>query len=102
MSSRYPRYSGFGYGGYVFIDDREEWIRDHSFASREWMRSNVKFRQWEYQRDGSFNIYIKEILPRKVLTILLRCRHYPSGGPHCPHPDYVQVFHSHIIDSKRR
>jgi hypothetical protein len=97
-----PRFPGFGYTGYVYIEDRRAWIRNHSFASSEWMISRVRYGQWEYQDDGSFNVYVKEVLPRKVLMILLRCRHYPTGGPHCHYSDYVHVFHSHVLDSKSR
>jgi len=96
------RFPGFGYAGYVYVEDRRAWIRNHSFASSEWMISRVRYGQWEHQMDGTFNVYVKEVLPRKVLTIVLRCRHYPAGGPHCPHPDYVHVFHSHVLDTKRR
>ncbi len=98
----FTRFPGFGYAGYVYIEDRRAWIRNHSFASSEWMISRVRYGQWEYQDDGSFNVYVKEVLPRKVLTILLRCRHYPIGGPHCHYSDYVHVFHSHVLDSKSR
>jgi hypothetical protein len=96
------RFPGFGYTGYVYIEDRRAWITNHSFASSEWMISRVRYGQWEYQKDGTFNVYVKEVLPRKVLTIMLRCRHYPAGGPHCHYSDYVHVFHSHVLDSKSR
>jgi hypothetical protein len=102
MGSQSPKYPGFGYPGYVYVDEREEWIRAHNFASRQWMVSHVKYDQWEYRSDGSFEIVFKELLPTKVLTIVLYCRHYPNGGPHCRFPDYVHVFHSHVKNSKPR
>jgi hypothetical protein len=40
------------------------------------MIGNVKYGDWTFRDDGSFEIYVKEILPREVLTILLNCRHW--------------------------
>lgn len=96
----YGKYPGYGYDGSVYLDDRLEWIRDHSFASISWMESKVRYSKWEHKPDGSFDIIVKEIMGSKTLTILIQCRHYPKGGPHCPYPDYVHVFNSHVLRKK--
>ena len=95
---------GFGYPGYVYVDpNRNRWIRTHlSFASKGWIISKVKYGEWLGREDGSFEVLVKHPLATKTLTIVLVCRRFPKGGPHCSYRDYVHVFGSHIIRKKPR
>ena len=104
--SRPPRWRtrGFGYPRKVVIDPRlDKWIKRHlSFAHKGWIISKVKYGEWIWQPDGSFNVYVKVPQQRKTLTIVLKCRHFPLGGPHSSERDYVHVFGSHVSRKKPR
>lgn len=101
-SSRRTR--GFYYPGYIFVDPgRDRWIREHSsFASKKWIISTVRYGEWVFRHDGAFEVFVKVPQPRKVLTIVLVCRHWRRGGPHFSDRNYVHVFGSHILRKKTR
>lgn len=95
------RYYPYGYGGHVYLDDkRKEWLKAHNI-SRERMISEIRNRRWTWREDGSCIITPRIFRGRERLTILICFRHYPHGGPHTFHTDYVHVFHSHVIGVKR-
>lgn len=105
MSWRQQRRSkGFGYTGFVYVDpSRDRWIAKHqSFASKRWIISNVKYGEWMWRNNGGFDVLVRVPQATKILTVVLRCRRFPNGGPHCSFRDYVHVFGSHVIRKKPR
>ena len=90
-----PFYSGRVEFNHPKID---RWIREHrSFASRDWLRSQVIFGKWIYERGrrGRFHILAEVGEGRKTIKVLIRCIHYPNGNPNYPY-NHVYVEHAHV------
>ena len=83
------------YDGQIELDSQPRtWISKHkSFASREWMESQIRYGEWIQERSGQpqFLIYATNIEGIKPLTILIKIRFFDT---------YVTVYHAHVLRKK--
>jgi len=71
------------------------WIRKHrSFASREWLESQVRYGQWTREPDkrDHYRIYVNIIERIKPIKILIKIEH---RGTH------ILVYHTHVLRQKK-
>mgnify|MGYP005852955723 CR=1 FL=1 len=70
------------------------WIKKHrSFASRDWIESQIRYGEWTKERNkqSSFLIYATNVDGIKPVTILLKLRLLDT---------HVLVFHVHVLRNK--
>lgn len=80
------------YTGYVEIGPQPStWIRKHrSFASNEWMISNIKYGEWMEVKgkNNCFEIEVSTFEGRKSITVIIKIRRYAT---------YVLAYHAHVL-----
>ncbi|MGD0203200.1 MAG: hypothetical protein ABSC20_04760 [Candidatus Bathyarchaeia archaeon] len=70
------------------------WIAKHrSFASREWVESQIRYNEWipDKSDKSRFLIYTKDTIGIKPLTILIKIRVFSTR---------VFVYHAHVLRKK--
>lgn len=83
------------YDGQIeFGSQPRTWISKHkSFASREWMESQIRYGEWIREKPDKpqFSIYATVIEGIKPLTILIKIRLFDA---------HVLVYHAHVLRKK--
>ncbi len=87
--------TGNWYDGPVDFDSQPlNWIRKHqSFASREWVESQVRYGEWapDKNKKQCFLIYAINFEGIKTVTILIKIRLFET---------HVLVYHVHLLRNK--
>lgn len=80
------------YTGPIILDSQpNNWIRKHrSFASREWLQSQVRYGEWTatQNKPNHYRIYATVIEGRKQIKVLIQIRHCET---------HVLVYHAHVL-----
>ena len=83
------------YNGPIDLDSQPRtWIAKHrSFASREWIESQIRYGEWIDDRHerSMFLIYATNIDGIRPLTILLKIRLFDT---------HALVYHAHVLRNK--
>ena len=79
------------YFGYIEIGPQPStWIKKHrSFASKEWMISNIKYGEWRDEgKRNCFEIEVDTFEGTKSITVIIKVRLYET---------HVLAYHAHVL-----
>jgi len=92
---RFQPYARRYFGPITIGTQPTTWIRKHrSFASREWLESQVRYGQWirELDKQNYYRIYVNVIERIKPIKILIKIEHRRT---------HVLVCHTHVLRQKK-
>ncbi len=93
------------YSGSIILGSQPlNWIKHHhSFASREWFESQIRYGQWIRERKSSYKflLYATVLEGIKTLEILIKITYHPQGTINCNF-DHVLVNHAHVLRKKKK
>jgi hypothetical protein len=80
------------YFGYIELGPQPlTWIKTHSsFASKEWIISNIKFGEWKKQQGkrNCFEVEVYTFEGTKSITVIIKIRLYAT---------HVFAYHAHVL-----
>lgn len=91
----------------------DNWIKNHSYASRDWIDGNVRYRLWGRKRKckcnrrdalarhihNHFQIYPEVVIGAKRKRVVIKFIHYPNGNPSYRY-NHIYVYHAHDLGEK--
>lgn len=81
------------FGPIILSSQPRNWIRrKKSFASREWIESQVRYGEWirERNKPNQYLIYAEVIERTEPIKVLIKIK---------KEPDHVLVYHAHVVQN---
>lgn len=104
----YPRRRYYAHPIILEQPKMDNWIKNHGYASRDWIESNVRYGFWGRKRKckcdrrsihNHFQIYPEVIIGDKRKRVVIKFIHYLNGNPSYPY-NHVYVYHAHDLGER--